>query len=115
MDAIVRERLKLGRLGDRLNLDGLEDLKPLDAKKAIIRKVNPNMRLDGKSAVYINAAFDSAVAQIGPSGGKDVNYQRKQMSNRMRTDSDEFAPTGKTAASRARDKMINRMMNGGTE
>jgi hypothetical protein len=116
MDAVVRERLKLGRLGDKLNLDGLEDMKPIDAKKAIVKKVNPNMRLDGKSSAYVNAAFDAAVAQIGTTGGwKDVGYQRKQMSNRTRTDGTDFAPTGKTAASRAREKMINRMMNGGTE
>ena len=114
MDAIVRERLKLGRLGDQLNLDGLEDMKPLDAKKAVIKKVNPAMRLDGKGATYINAAFDAAVAQINASGGgKDCNYQRRQMSNRM--DSRDYSPTGKTSAERARERMIERQQNGGIE
>ena len=115
MDKIVRERLKLGRLGDTLNLDGLEDMNPLDAKKAIIKKVNPGMRLDGKSATYIRAAFDAAEAQLKASGsGKDCNYQRRQMSNR--TDSrSEYAPTGKTSAARARERMIERQQNGGSE
>jgi hypothetical protein len=114
MDRIVRERLKLGRIGDSLNLDGLEDMKPLDAMKAVIRKVNPNMRLDGKSKTYVRAAFDSAVAQIGTTGGgKDANYQRRQMSQRM--DGVTFTPSGKTEAARARERMIERQTNGGTE
>jgi hypothetical protein len=115
MDAIVRERLKLGRIGDSLNLDGLEDMKPLDAKKAVVKKVNPTMRLDGKSKTYINAAFDAAVASLSSTGGgKDCNYQRKQMSNRTDSRTD-FTPTGKTAASRARERMIERQQNGGNE
>lgn len=114
MDAIVRERLKLGRLGDSLNLDGLEDMNPLEAKKAIIKKVNPNMRLDGKGKIYINAAFDAAVAQLNTTGsGKDCNYQRRQMSNR--TDGSDFTPSGKTSAARARERMIERQQNGGNE
>jgi hypothetical protein len=46
---------------------------------------------------------------------KDVNYQRRQMSGRMRQDGGDHAPTGKTSAARAREKMIDRMRNGGTE
>ena len=114
MDAVVRERLKLGRLGDSLNLDGLEDMNPLDAKKTIIKKVNPNMRLDGKGKAYINAAFDAAVAQLNTDGNrKDCNYQRRQMSGRL--DGSEFTPTGKTSAARARERMINKQMKGGNE
>ena len=115
MDRIVRERLKLGRIGDSLNLDGLEDMKPLDAKKAVIKKVNPAMRLDGKSKTYIDAAFDAAVAQLNASGGgKDCNYQRRQMASRMDSNVD-YTPTGKTSAARARESMIERQQNGGTE
>lgn len=114
MDAIVRDRLKLVRLGDSLNLDGLEDMKPLDIKKAVIKKVNPNMRLDGKGAGYINAAFDAAVASLGTGSGKDCNYQRRQMT--ARTDSrTPYTPTGKTGAAAARERMIERQQNGGNE
>lgn len=114
MDKVVRERVKLIRLGEQLNLDGLDDMKPLDAKKAIIKKVNPNMRLDGKGKTYINAAFDAAIASLGTAGtGKDCNFQRRQMSSRM--DSTDYTPTGKTGAARARERMIERQMNGGTE
>jgi hypothetical protein len=114
VDTIIRERIKLGRLGDQLNLDGLEEMKPLDAKKAIIVKVNPGMRLDGKSSVYVNAAFDAAVAQLNTAPPKDTNYQRRQMSGRM--DGTTLTPqTVKSDAQVARERMIEKMMNGGNE
>jgi len=109
----LQEAMKLARIGDQLNLDGLEEMKPLDAKKAVIKKVLPAMRLDGQPKSYINAAFDAAVAKISETGTKDCNHQRRQMSNRM--DGKESIPTGKTAAARSRERMIERMMNGGEE
>ena len=113
VDAIVRERMKLGRLGDQLNLDGLEEMNPVAAKKAVIKKVNPNMRLDGKSEVYVNAAFDSAVALIGVAGGKDVNYQRRQMFN---ADAGGRNTTSeKPKSEEARERMEARFTNGGKE
>ena len=113
VDAIVRERLKLGRIGDQLNLDGLEEMNPVAAKKAVIKKVNPNMRLDGKSEVYVNAAFDAAVAQIGANGGKDVNYQRRQMFN---ADAGGRNTTSeKPKSEEARERMEARFTNGGKE
>ena len=112
VDALVRERLQLARLGDRLNLDGLEVMKPIDAKKTIVKTVNPNMRLDGKSAVYVQAAFDQAVEQINTS--KDVDYQRRQMSGRMDGKMPDMAHD-KPAADTARERMVERMMNGGNE
>ena len=41
VDAIVSERLKLARIGDRLNIDCIETMKPLDAKNASYRLSNP--------------------------------------------------------------------------
>jgi hypothetical protein len=111
IDAIISERLRLARIGDRLNLDGLEELKPSEAKKAIIKKVNPGMRLDGKGDAYIDAAFDIAVTQFNKVE-KDTDYQRKQASGRM--DSRFDPPTGKTGAEKARERMIEKM-NGGNE
>jgi len=120
VDAIVKERLKLGRIGDRLNLDGLELMNPMDAKKVIIKKVCPNMRLDGKGMgkTYINAAFDIAVNQIN--SAKDTDFQRRQMTHKDSKDNrPDFTPppsmTGKTSADSAREHMIEKMMNGGKE
>lgn len=110
VDAMFRTRLELVRIGDRLNLDGIENMKIMDAKKAIIKKVNPQMRLDGKSTAYINAAFDLAKETLNTR--KDTNYQRSQMFNydgakAPRND------VGESAAERARAKMIERTQNGG--
>ncbi len=104
VDKIVRERLKLVRIGDKLNLDGVEDMSPLQIKKAVISKVNPNMRLDGKSNGYINAAFDVAVDQLN--SVKTTEYQRKQAS--QRADSNSFK-VSKTSAESAREKMIENL------
>lgn len=107
VDRIVSERLALARIGDKLRLDGLEKLQPLEAKKAIIKKVNPQMRLDGKSKAYINAAYDLAVDQVGR---KDAAHQRRQMASRA-----DGVPTGTTSANRARERMMQRQQNGGKE
>ena len=107
-DDIVRTRLSICRVGDKLHMDGLEDMSIVDAKKAIVRKVLPEMRLDGKDTAYINAAYDIAVAQANKE--KDADYQRQQMSNgHMNLDSND--DNGFSAA-QARRNMINRREGG---
>lgn len=81
VDQIVRQRIQLGIVGRALNMDGLEDMGIMAAKKAVIRAVRPGMRLDGKSAAYINAAYDYAVADVNSRNRKDTSYQIKQMFN----------------------------------
>lgn len=107
-DAIVRQRLSICRVGDKLNLDGLEDMSIKQAKKAIISKVLPNMRMDGKSDAYIDAMYDLAVNEANKRKG--VAYQKQQMTSQMpkqRMDSTE------SLAASARKKMIER--EGGNE
>ena len=97
-----RELLRVVRVGDRLNMDGLEAMSVKDAKKAVLGKLKPTLHLDGKSAAYINAAFDMAVSER-----KDTNYQRRQMMH-----GDGVAPAKQTSsASEARQRMIDRRMN----
>lgn len=81
VDQIVRQRIQLGIVGRALNMDGLENMGIMAAKKAVIRAVRPGMRLDGKSAAYINAAYDYAVADVNSRNRKDTAYQIKQMFN----------------------------------
>lgn len=111
IDRIVRTRVALARIGDSLHLDGLENMSILDAKKAIIRKVKPKMRLDGKSKAYIDAAFDLAAEEA--TARKDTDFQRRQIFN-----ADGYARTAnaggsdKTAAEKAREEMISKRMGG---
>ena len=103
VDAIVRQRVQLGMVGRMLNMDGLETMKLMAAKKTVIKAVRPGLRLDGKSRAYINAAFDCAVADVMARSKKDTKYQKKQMFN-----GDSRTVSKGDSASAARDRMIKR-------
>ena len=83
---------------------GLEAMSVKDAKKAVLGKLKPTLHLDGKSAAYVNAAFDMAVSEMKER--KDTNYQRSQMMH-----GDGKPPVKQTSsASEARQRMIDRRM-----
>lgn len=97
------EKLEICRVGDKLRMDGLEKMSVIEGKKAIIAKVLPSMRLDGKDNAYIDAAYDMAVGQINER--KDVNYQRMQMTtNPVRMDGQDNV----SMAESSRQKMLER-------
>ena len=100
-----RELLRVVRVGDTLNMDGLETMSVKSAKKAVLKKLKPSLRLDGKSAAYVNAAFDVAVGEL--KSRKDTNYQRRQM---MHQDSAARPQKSIGSAAEARQKMIDRRM-----
>lgn len=109
-DEVFRQRLGICRMGDKLRLDGLEEKTIEEGKRAIIEKVLPDLRLDGKGAEYINAAYDLACESAKTqekfkTGG--VEYQRRQMNgsdSQMRNDG-----TGnKSMAASARQRMLDR-------
>lgn len=99
-----RELLRVVRIGDRLNMDGLETKSVKDAKKAILAKLKPSLRLDGQSDAYINAAFNIATSEMPDR--KDTNYQRGQMMSRADGKNPGQASVG--GASDARQRMIDR-------
>ena len=103
-DDILQQKLEVCRMGDKLHMDGLEKMSVIDGKKAIINKLSPEMRLDGKDATYINAAYDMAVSRIGER--KSVDYQRGQMTANpvTRQDSNENV----SMATSARQRMLER-------
>jgi len=113
VDAIVAERLSICRVGDKLHMDGLDAMSTIEAKKAIIAKVNPNVRLDGKEIAYINAAYDLAVEAINSQ--KSTDFQRQQMMSGKPTHTDGADDVD---ADVARQRMIERRQkkeNGGTK
>lgn len=99
-----RELLRVVRIGDRLNMDGLESMSVKDAKKTVLKKLKPTLNMDGKSNAYVSAAFDMAVGEMGR---KDTNYQRKQMMNKDSKASEKSVGS----AAEARQRMIERRMN----
>ena len=76
---LVRERVELIRLGDRLNLDGMDSLPVKAAKAAIVNKVIPGMNLKGRGDAYLDAAYD--IAKVKATARRTVNDQRAQVFN----------------------------------
>jgi len=106
VDRLVSQKLKMDKLGEQVGIHGLGHKSVGYAKKAIIKKVRPGIRLDGKSDAYVNACFDMAKAEIKKNAKKDVSYQKRQMFNKnTRMDS---AASGSDAS---RKNMIKRQMN----
>lgn len=106
-DEIFRQRLSICRVGDKLRMDGLENKSILDGKKAIIKKVLPDMRLDGKSTAYIDAMYDLAVNEVNKRKGTD--YQRQQMALNPAKHADSSENVSMARAAR------ERMIKGGNE
>lgn len=111
VDEIVRQRIKVGLVGRQLNLDSLEDLPLVEAKKAVIRAVRPGINLDGKTNAYIDAAYDLAL-DFSKNLEKDTDYQKRQMFNK---DSAGNEPVKGDSAADARKRMIERQQNNNKE
>lgn len=107
VDTVVRQRVKVGLIGNMLGLDGLEDMSIIKAKKTVIKAVRPGVRLDGKSKSYIDAMFDCAADEVKNKSKKDTNYQKRQMFN---ADSASHKSSNTSSVS-ARERMIARQRN----
>lgn len=103
IDKIVRERVKVGIIGRKINMDGLEDMSLKAAKKAIIRAVRPAIRLDGKSDSFIDALYACCADDINARSTKDTQYQKRQMFNK---DAAEAMKPAKLESTSARERMI---------
>lgn len=106
----LRDYLDVCRIADRLNLDGVENMSLRDARKKVVKAVNPKLNLDGKSDSYINAAYD--IAKQNAAGRKKVNDQRRQMMGKDRN-YDGMDSGIVSSAEAARERMIARRENGG--
>lgn len=110
IDDIVRERIELGMLGRSLNLDGLEYMVPVEAKKAIVNAVRPGLRLDGKSDTFVNAAFELALDDVKAQREDSVPAQKKQMFNSDSAVANNGINEAESSAN-ARQRMIERQQN----
>lgn len=102
IDRLVSQKIMLGELGEAVGLKGLARKNVEDAKKAIIKAVRPEMRLDGKGSEYINAAFEYARAEIKANRKNGTAAQKRQMFN------NDSAMECDTGAEAARRRMIER-------
>lgn len=97
----LRDYLDVCRVADRLNLDGVENMSLINARKKVIAAVNPKLRLDGKSETYISAAYDIAKQNVAQR--KKVDDQRSRI---MSKNLDSVDAGAKSSASAARERMI---------
>lgn len=107
IDRLVASKIDVIRTADKLHLDGVDVMSVKDGKKAVIKSIYPDLRLDGKSDDYIDALFDLTKQKIKSDNGTDK--QRKQMFNKD-TAAEEQTVTGADAA---RNRMIEKQKNGG--
>ena len=105
IDKLISAKIAVGMLGRQLNMDGLETMPLMDAKKSIIKAVRPNLNLDGKSASYINAVYDMACDEVKSQTEKGTDYQKQQMFSKPVRDD---AADG-DSAEKARERYIARM------
>lgn len=106
VDKIIKDRLDVCRMADKLHLDGVEGLSVREGRKRIIKAVNPKMNLDGKSDSYINAAYDIAKDSFHERKSTDDQRQRI-VSSKIRKDAKEECNSNS-----ARKNMISRMTGG---
>jgi hypothetical protein len=100
----VRIRVGLEKAAESVGLTSFEGMGNIALKKAIAVKVNPGIRLDGKSDTYISAMYDIAKQELSRRRGTDA--QRAQMYTR--TDSGTARYT--TAADASRAAAIQKML-----
>ncbi len=106
VDQILKDRLDICRMADKLNLDGVENLSVTEGRKRIIKVVNPKMNLDGKSETYINAAYEIAKDTYASRRSTD-DQRRKMAEDHMRRDAEE-----ESNSETSRKNMINKMIGG---
>ncbi len=111
VDYIVRRRVEVCKTGAKVNLDGLEDMSLMEARKAVIKAVKPGVRLDGKSDAYVNACYDIAKQEIEERENKNTGYQKRQMFNKQTAAVHEDSADGEDSSTKARERMIARAHN----
>ena len=112
MDAAERmfaDMYAICQMAAKLNLDGFTPRSVLDGKKAIIRAVNPKVRLDGKSREYVDGAYEAACTAIA--SRKSTSAQKAKAYGSMNVDSAAFS--GESEAEKARKRMIEKMRKRG--
>ncbi len=113
VDATVRQRLKVVKVGSALGLDGLEDMDIVKAKKTVIKAVVPDARLDGKDTAYIDGYFNALAKAVKERSVKDTSYQKRQMFNADGRGS--IGAASANSARSARERMIARHRNSNKE
>ena len=72
LDSLVASKLALRETAKSLGVEKVDGVSDLDLKKAVIMKVTPNAKLDGKDATYIQSRFDASLEIVADSANAGV-------------------------------------------
>lgn len=72
LDALVASKLALRETAKSLGVEKVDGVSDLDLKKAVILKVTPSAKLDGKDATYIQSRFDASLEIVADSANAGV-------------------------------------------
>jgi len=104
IDEMVNAKIDLIHNAEKAGVEVKADMADADIKKAVINKVFPNAKFDGKDDVYIQARYDATV---------EILAERADNKNKQFTS--DTPPANHADESDARERMIKRMKNHGKE
>lgn len=104
IDEMVNAKIDLLHNAEKAGVEVKADMADADIKKAVINKVFPNAKFDGKDDVYIQARYDATV---------EILAERADNKNKQFTS--DTPPANHADESDARERMIKRMKNHGKE
>lgn len=86
-DEAVKTTIELRTIAQKHGIEKADEMSNEEIKKAVVSKVHPKLSLDGKSAEYIEVAFDLA-KDIEVQHEDAMAEQRKALSGEMRHDAE---------------------------
>jgi hypothetical protein len=72
LDGLVTAKLALRETARSLGVEKVDGVSDLDLKKAVILKVTPSAKLDGKDVTYIQSRFDASLEIVADSANAGV-------------------------------------------
>lgn len=104
MDEMVNAKIDLLHNAEKAGVEVKSDMADSDIKKAVIAKVFPNAKFDGKDEVYVQARYDATIEILA-----------ERADNNSRQFTSDLPPAEHADENDARERMIQRLKNHGKE
>lgn len=104
MDEMVNAKIDLLHNAEKAGVEVKSDMADSDIKKAVIAKVFPNAKFDGKDEVYVQARYDATIEILA-----------ERADNKSRQFTSDLPPAEHADENDARERMIQRLKNHGKE
>ena len=86
-DEMVKTTIELRTIASKHGIEKADEMSNDEIKKAVVAKVHPNLNLDGKSAEYIEVAFDLA-KEVETTHQDAMAEQRKALNGEVHQDNE---------------------------